>query len=189
MRRSLFLAGAASVALVVPNPIHQADIYDVAGARQQLPIGDIAPSTRTATETQTFYEVVETVYMTKSQLVPTWVPVAKPQETCDETKEIGCAVCRTIHQCADVEDEWCVDSRRRIARMSLTKHSIPCDTAPACVACRPASPPIKEEKVLPPVINLGITCSLGPGRTVPCELVNKDDVPGPVYRFGEGTTS
>lgn len=71
-----------------------------------------------------------------------------------------------------------------MARVADSNTSTPCDSAPACVACQAA--PLPKKEVLPPVINLGMTCSLGPGRTVPCELVNEDGVKGPIYRFGEG---
>lgn len=107
------------------------DVYDLGVLQEQLPIGDVAPAirTRTVTETQTFLEVVETVYVTKRQLVPTWIAVSQevngetgshdssptqPQEEvkdeaagkCDDTKEISCAVCRTIHQCGEFEEGW-----------------------------------------------------------------------------------
>ena len=114
---SVLSTAATAFALVNANPVHQADIYDLGGPQGQLTLGDVAPLTRTriVTETQTFFEVVETVYMTKPQLVPTWVPVAtvtveEPvvENVCDETKEISCAICRTIHQCTDFafEEEW-----------------------------------------------------------------------------------
>ena len=118
MRFSTLLAMATAAALANANPVHQADIYDLGGPQGQLPLGDVPPLTRTqiVTETQTFFEVVETVYMTKPQLVPTWVPVAtvtveEPvvvENTCDEHMEISCAICRTIHQCTDFafEEEW-----------------------------------------------------------------------------------
>ena len=116
---SPFIAATAS-ALAVANTVHRADVYDMGGRQEQMPIGDVPPLTRTrmVTETQTFFEVVETVYMTKPQLVPTWVPIAAQAEepvpavedACDEDKEIGCAVCRVIHDCADFafDEEWYV---------------------------------------------------------------------------------
>lgn len=109
------------------------DVYGLGGLQEQVPIGDVAPATRTrtVTETQTFFEVVETVYMTKPKLVPTWVAVSQEVEggeecnesaptherqgmvlgeddagECDETKEISCAVCRTVHQCGEFEEGW-----------------------------------------------------------------------------------
>ena len=125
------------LATAAANPVvssHADDVYELGGLQEQVPIGDVAPATRTrtVTETQTFFEVVETVYMTKPKLVPTWVAVsqeveggegcnesasreepqvmAQGEETgeCNETKEISCAVCRTIHQCEEVEEGWWV---------------------------------------------------------------------------------
>lgn len=123
-------AAANPVASSQVNP--NDDVYGLGGLQEQVPIGDVAPATRTrtVTETQTFFEVVETVYMTKPQLVPTWVAVSQEVEgdegchestakegaqqtaqaedigECDEAKEIGCAVCRTIHRCGDFEEGW-----------------------------------------------------------------------------------
>ena len=109
MRFSCLLALAAASGLVVANPVNQADSYELGGQQEQLPIGDVASKkrTRTVTQTHTFLEVVETVYMTKPQLVPTWVPAPpKPQIHCDEHLEVSCAICRTIHKCIGFEEEW-----------------------------------------------------------------------------------
>lgn len=106
------LTAATGCALAAATPVNQADINNIADLRDQLPFGNVVKPTRTrtVTETQTFFEIVDTVYMTKLQLVPTWVPVVEPVNTCDETKEISCAICRTMHACADFlfEEEWYV---------------------------------------------------------------------------------
>ena len=136
---SFFVLSAAYTFLLpataAANPVAShpdGDVYGLRGLQEQVPIGDMAPTTRTrtVTETQTFFEVVETVYMTKPKLVPTWVAVSQEVEggercneststeetqgtvegedagECDETKEISCAVCRTIHQCGEFEEGW-----------------------------------------------------------------------------------
>lgn len=104
-----FLMATAIVLTAASSAIHD-DLYKLGGAQQQLPIGEIALETltRVVTESQTFIEVVETLYMTRPQILPTWVPVAlvKVENSCDESKEVGCAVCRTIHERAEFEDEW-----------------------------------------------------------------------------------
>ena len=64
--------------------------------------------------------------------------------------------------------------------------SAPCDSTPDCEACLSYyDSEEEEEEELPPTILTGVTCSLGPGRTVPCELMDKEGLSVPVYRFGE----
>lgn len=126
MRSNTLSLLAAASALAAATPVIQDDFYGLGGLQEQLPIADVPPETRTrvVTETETFFEVVETVYMTKPELVPTWVPTPKVEEnTCDETKEIGCAICRTIHQCTDIEEEWCASYPRWPVQVYDADHS------------------------------------------------------------------
>lgn len=63
-------------------------------------------------------------------------------------------------------------------------HSFQCDTAPYCEACeapaKEAAEPSKGQHDHSSLPSLRKTCSLGPGRTVPCDFKGK----GPIIAFG-----
>ena len=172
----------------IPTQAHQSNDFPYGGLDHQLPIAaNDDPITRTRLLIKTHYEIniVSTVYRTRTYTdgfqTTTKTVGHDPVQTLSFSAEgtgcdtKACTICRLLNDCSDDEKNWYVKPyplQLRLGRHEFAYHmlSSSCNEAYYCNECGP-----EDELSVVEVkdVTRRRTCSLGPGRTIPCDELNE----------------